>query len=306
MNSLIDLLRKLLESMQGPETKPVRVIVKHAFFLLVLPGLVFAGLREGEDLTFRVRWGAITGGYASLAVSNIDLKEGRPAYHFVSNARSAKWVETMYKVEDHNEAWMDTEGAYSLGYTKMIKEKHYHIEEQVAFDPVNLKYKSSSFRVDKDCHREKEGNLQGKVLDVLSSLYYVRTLPLEVGKSYVMDVHTDDKSWPLEMKVLRKESVSVKAGKFNCIVVEPVLREPGIFISKGKSLEVWLTDDDQKMPVMMRAEIFVGHVTAELVKYSEPAADTIHVAHKGSGAQSKTYFDPTKELADDSTVASLQ
>jgi hypothetical protein len=122
-------------------------------------------------------------------------------------------------------------------------------------------------RHDKNNAREdKQGEIPPNVLDVLSSLYYVRSLPLEVGKSFTIDVHSGEKTWPLVVNVIKREKIKVKAGKFMCYRVEPVLRERGIFISKGKKLEVWLTADARHVPVLMRSEIFIGHVSAELVR----------------------------------------
>ena len=70
----------------------------------------------------------------------------------------------------------------------------------------------------------------------------------------------------------------MKAGKFLCYRVEPILREKGIFISKGKKIEVWMTADARHMPVLMRSEIFIGHVSAELVKIQVPVSQQIAAA----------------------------
>jgi hypothetical protein len=68
------------------------------------------------------------------------------------------------------------------------------------------------------------------------------------------------------IRVLRRETVRTPAGAFHCVVVEPGMREEGIFIQKGRKLQIWLTDDERKVPVLMRVEVFFGHVTAELSK----------------------------------------
>src|SRR5205823_12646414 len=107
---------------------------------------------------------------------------------------------------------------------------------------------------------------------------------LEVGKSFTIDVHSGTKTWPLLVKVKKLEKVKVKAGRFLCYRVEPVLREQGIFISKGKKLEVWLTADEQHMPVLMRSEIFIGHVSAELVKHRWVPAPTAIVEQASTKA----------------------
>ena len=91
----------------------------------------------------------------------------------------------------------------------------------------------------------------------------------------VLDIVNREKQYPLIVKVLKKETVKTPAGKFNCIVVEPQIRGEGIFVAKGKSLKVWLTDDKYKMPVKMEAEVFIGSVYAELQEYQRQAPANI-------------------------------
>jgi hypothetical protein len=223
--------------------------------------------QEGENLTFVVRWGVVTGGYATLGVPSIDTVEGQPAYHILSEARSTGMVETFYKVRDKNEAWMATSSPKSLRYSKKIHEGKYSVDQVVDLDQTAKTFHLTEIRHDKnDAREEKKGDIPANVLDVLSSLYYIRSAPLEVGKSFTIDVHSGDKTFPLLVKVEKLEKIKVKAGKFLCYRVEPVLRDHGIFISKGKKLEVWMTADARHMPVLMRSEIFIGHVSAELVK----------------------------------------
>jgi hypothetical protein len=220
----------------------------------------------GEHLAFEIKWGVITGGYASLAVDGIEWIDGRPAYHLVSEARSAGIVNTFYKVRDRNDAWLDQQALVSVRYEKRIREGKYRIEETADLDQVAHRYVVDSYRIDKDRQETKEGQIPPHVLDVFGSLYYVRTLPLAVGASYTMDVFSNGKVFPLVVKVLKREKVKVPAGKYDCFRVQPILREPGIFVSKGRKLEVWLTADERRMPVRMRSEVFIGHVAADLIR----------------------------------------
>ena len=244
--------------------------------------------REGEDLTFAIRWGVITGGYATLTVPSVDLIDGQPAYHILSEAHSTGAVEAFFKVRDRNEAWMDTATPRSLRYSKKIHEGKYSVDEVVDLDQTARTFHETEIRHDKnDAKEEKKGAIPANVLDVLSSLYYIRSQDLEVGKSFTVDVHSGDKTFPLLVNVKKLEKVKVKAGKFLCYRVEPVLREPGIFISKGKKLEVWMTADARHMPVLMRSEIFIGHVSAELVKQtSHPSKDSPQLAAQPLPTQS--------------------
>jgi hypothetical protein len=219
-----------------------------------------------EHLSFVVKWGLVTGGYSTLSIQGIEPVNGRPAWHIVSEARSGGMVSAFYQVEDHNEAWLDQEALVSVRYEKRIKEGKYRIEESTLIDQTKRRFHLQSYRLDKNLYEQQEGPLPPDTLDVLGSLYYVRVLPLVVGQSYTMDVLSGDRVYPLEVKVKKRERIKVPAGTFDTLLVEPFLRAPGIFIAKGKKLEVWLTDDARHLPVRMRSEVFIGHVSAELQK----------------------------------------
>jgi hypothetical protein len=227
---------------------------------------------KGEDLLFRIHWGAVTGGYSTLTVPDMEIKNGTPAYHIVSEARSTAFVDTFYKVRDKNEAWLDATEPRSLGYAKNLHEGKYSVEEKVNFDQAKNRFYLEEHRRDRNTREIKEGAIPPNVFDMLSSFYYMRSMPLEVGRTFSIDVHSGEKTWPLLIAVKRRETVNVKAGKFDCYVLEPVLREPGIFIHKGKKLEIWVTADDHRMPVLMRCDIIIGSISAELVR-SIPVQD---------------------------------
>jgi hypothetical protein len=103
------------------------------------------------------------------------------------------------------------------------------------------------------------------VQDILSSFYYVRTLPMEIGSYFDIDNLSDKTVYPLRILIHKKEKIKVPAGEFKCIQVEPVIRGEGIFNQKGR-LKIWLTDDERKIPVLMKSEVFIGSVDAKLVK----------------------------------------
>ena len=146
-----------------------------------------------------------------------------------------------------------------------MREGSYKRDEWLTFDYANHRLYGEVQK--KEEPRVLSGALDMKVLDMLSSLYFVRTQTLNAGQDVVFDIVNREKQYPLLVKVLGKETVKTAAGKFDCIVVEPQFRGEGIFVSKGKSLKVWLTDDEYKMPVKMKVEVFIGSVSAELLEY---------------------------------------
>jgi len=104
------------------------------------------------------------------------------------------------------------------------------------------------------------------VQDILSAFYYVRTLNLEPGDTIPLPYHDNGGNYPIKVIVHRRDTVSVPAGRFACLVVEPIIATPGLFQRKGRMF-LWITDDEKKMPVMMVSKIPIGSVVAKLLEY---------------------------------------
>lgn len=223
-------------------------------FATLTPGFVPFG--PGEKLVFSVQYGLVTAGEATLEVRNLAAIAGRPCYRIVSDARTNDFFSKFFSVRDRYESCMDTTSLYSLHYEKHLREGKFKRDDAVDFD-------QSAHRA---IYKDKTVPIPPRTQDVLSALYYVRTLPLHVGQSVSIANHTDGKNYPLIVKVLRKEHVKVDAGEFDCIVVEPILRGPGVFTQQGR-LTVWLTDDRRRMPVLMKSKVVIGHVAAVLKSY---------------------------------------
>jgi hypothetical protein len=264
-------LALILPGLGSAAPVPARVVpeltAEPVLSAIARPETIPTAFREGEDLRFAIKWGVITGGHSSLRVQNIEAMDGRQAYHVVAEAHSSGLLNTMYQVNDRNEAWIEPQTPSTLRYARKIHEGKYRVEEEVVLDQSAHRFRQRHYRIDKNRTEVKEGEIPPNVLDVLGSFYYVRTLPLEVGKSYTIDVHSEDTVYPLVVKVTKRQKIHVKAGRFDCFVLEPQLRKNGIFISKGKKMEVFVTADERHMPVLLRAEVFIGHVAAELVSH---------------------------------------
>ena len=209
-----------------------------------------------EKFTFDINYGFINAGVATMEVVRLIEYENRPCYQIVSRANSNRFFSTFYKVDDRAESIIDAVGVFSWQFEKKLREGSYHSHRMCRFDQRNhvAYYKDDTLIV------------PPFVQDALSVLFFVRTQKLEPGMSLSIDNFTDGKLYPLEVKILKRETITVKAGTFDCIVVEPLLKSVGVFKHKGK-LRVWLTDDRLKMPVLMKSKVLVGSITAELTDY---------------------------------------
>ena len=220
-------------------------------------------LPEQEDLVFDVYWKFVKVGKGTLEIKGFEEINGRTAYHIYSEAKSAPFFDNFFKVRDTNQSWLDTESFCSLRYLTNISEGGWKKFEQLDFNHDSKRFARN------DDGTMKYGDTVRWVQDVISSFYFLRTLDLEVGKEYCFDAHSGDDTWPLKTKVIGRETVKVEAGTFDCLILEPFLREDaGIFKAKGK-LKIWVTNDDRKMPVKRKSKIPVGSISAELSTYNK-------------------------------------
>lgn len=216
-----------------------------------------------ESLTFDVSWGLLSVGEATLGVDKIVMFNGRPAYHLLSAARSNSFCDKFYQVRDLNESWLDARTLTSLGYSKKLREGRYFRDVWVLYDRDAGTFVERQTSMD-GAFTIKMGTIPAQVQDILSSVYYTRSQPLPDGGQVVVDVNTPE-NWPLVVKVTKREAVDVPAGRFSAaVLVEPAMRREGLFIQKGKRLRLWMTDDAARRVLMMKVEVFFGHITAVL------------------------------------------
>jgi hypothetical protein len=224
-----------------------------------------AGLVDGETLEYDIYWGLVYVGRSYLKIEKTVDISSRPAWHIVSEARSGAFINNFYKVADRNDAWMDAENLQSYGYYKKISEGNYFSNEWTVFDYAAKKYYGKKLNRKRQLS-EFEGALETPVNDVLSALYRMRTMQLAPGQHIEMDVNTR-RNWQFTIKAGKRENISTPYGRKKCLLLEPMAGEEGIFVAKaGKRMLVWITDDEFKLPLMLRAEIFIGSVTAKLVR----------------------------------------
>lgn len=212
----------------------------------------------GERLEFSVKYGMLPAGTAVMKIPEIIDYEGYPSFRIISTAESNSVVSVFYKVRDSVETIVDYNGIFPRKFHKHLREGGYKADKTTLFDQRR--------------HLAIAGNdtvpTYAFAQDALSSLYFIRTRELTPGSEILIDNHTDKKNYPLKVIVYRKETVEVPAGSFDCVVIEPVMRAEGIFKAKGR-IWIWLTDDQFKMPVKMKTEVFfLGSVTAQLKKFT--------------------------------------
>jgi hypothetical protein len=214
----------------------------------------------GEKLTYSISWSKfLQAGVAVMEVKEELTSDGKRVYRLISSTKSVGVVEAFYPVRDTVESIMDPEELYSFSFN--LKQSHggKKRRRELAFDRRN-----KTVRIAIDDNKPETLTVPERAQDSLSSLYYMRTRQdFIVEKPILVDIVDGGKLWSVEMYTLGKERIRTPAGEFDTIKIKTYPKYEGVFIHKGE-IFIWITDDERKIPVLMRSKIAIGSIVATL------------------------------------------
>lgn len=254
------------------------------------PGALFA-TPDPQDLPFRVGEEAVYRvsvslgpappqpvGSARLAVEARDTVEGREAFRVVREMEAR--VPLVYSVDDRQVSWFAPDPFRSLRFEEHLRQGDYRRHRQYRLDHAEGRYTRRDRSEDGGWRRVEDGGgpMPAGAMDEVAFLYFVRTLPLEVGevRRFGRMFEADDN--PVVLEVLRRDTVRVPAGTFPTVVVRPVIPADGLFSREGRA-EVHLTDDDRRLVVRIESRMRAGRVDLSLEEYRPSVRPAIWPAH---------------------------
>ena len=189
----------------------------------------------------------------------------------MGKGRSLGAFNTFYKVDDHYETNFDAKGVFPYVFMRRVSEGGYEFSQDYVY---NQHQREVTTQEQGDACKVPAG-----VQDMLSAFYYARTLDFsnaKPGDMFIIETFLDDELWPLRMRYIGKETIKLRNGKYRCMKFQPVVQEGRIF--KGNDdLNVWITDDGNRIPVLAQAKVLVGSIKMELSAYeglAHPIADS--------------------------------
>jgi hypothetical protein len=216
----------------------------------------------GEKLEYKIGYKFITAGtgYFWILPKPVVRNDDRQCYDIRFRVQSLESLRWIYRVDDNYKTVLDIAGIFPWEFEQHVREGNYKRDTRAVFDQENnIAYSN-----------DKQYKVKPYVHDIVSAFFYVRTLDIgsmKKGQVFYLQNFFEDTTYNLGVKILGKETIDVEAGKFRCIVIQPLVVEGGLFKSEG-NIYIWLTDDDRKIPVKVATKILIGYVGAELVRYS--------------------------------------
>jgi hypothetical protein len=196
----------------------------------------------GEKLLYDLAVGGARVGTGSLVIDDTLTIDGHLTYHSIFTIKGGF---LFVKVNDRVESWFEPSTATSHRFSQHLNEASYHAERFFDFYPERARMHQRGV---------EERPSVPEPLDDVSFFYFVRTVPLEVGKTYTYTRYFRPDNNPVIVKVLRKERLKLDAGTFNTIVLQPIIKSGGLFAEGGEAL-IWVTDDDRRIMVQLKAKM---------------------------------------------------
>ena len=172
----------------------------------------------------------------------------------------------MFKVVDNYESYFNKETNKPYVFIRNINEGGYTKNQQGYFNQINNTVLVKDYK-----HKtEKTFNVPENVQDIVSSFYYLRNHPkidkLAVGEAITIDMFFDDETTKFKLKFVGRENINSKFGKINCMIFKPLVQAGRVF-KEEESLTVWISDDNNKIPIRIKASLAVGSIKADIDQY---------------------------------------
>lgn len=213
----------------------------------------------GQTYVYSGEWRVFNAGIATLR-----LEEAGQKHRIVATADAAGTVSMLYHVQDRLESFFDPLSFCSHNTARHIEEGFRRVESNITFDYRRGKALLDQKNIKKKESKHEEHDIPGCVVDMLSSIYYVASLPLTPGKTYSFPVNDGGETVTVIVHVEAREQVKTPAGDFNAIRVQPITSSP-LLRDKGK-IWVWYSDDAARVPIQMRARLSWGTLTFDLLR----------------------------------------
>jgi hypothetical protein len=209
----------------------------------------------GERLEYSARLGMLKLGEASIHVVGIDTVRGEPTFLFRFHLEGGNFL---FRINTVLESWTTLADFKSLRFRNDNTENDRTRLREYEIFPDSGFYRQRG--------HETPQPTPAQPLDDASLLYFVRSTPLEMGRTYRFDKYFRQEKNPLVIRVLKRELMTLPDGRrVDCLVLNPIIDDRGMFADRADA-RLWLTDDERKLPVQIRSRYPFGTVTLKLEK----------------------------------------
>ncbi len=226
-----------------------------------------SAFKPGEWLKFRIHYGFLNASYATLHVKSDQIKDV-PVYHVVGRGKTTGFASIFFKVDDTYESYFGKENGKPYKFVRKINEGGYTKDLDIEFDHNS----KEAVLNDNKSKKKYIFAIQDSIQDLISAFYYLRNNykveDLVKGESIELKLlYDDDGIFKFKLKYLGNEVLKTKFGKVECLKFRPYVQSGRVF-KEQESLSLWVSNDRNKIPIRIRADLTVGSLKADLDGYN--------------------------------------
>ncbi len=251
-----------------------------ALFLLMISTIhTYAQLNKafvpGEKLVYKVKYRL----FANVYVGEVEMEvkpqlkkvSGRDCYHIVLKAKNYEVYDRFFTLNDRYETIVDAQTLEPYIFIRRIEEGNFRYSEDATFNWQTMQINTKT-RKREDPEKSNTLSMNKGTFDILSAIYYARSMKLDFGKknqSWNIPVFLDDRIYNGGFSFMGKEQIKTPTGRYNAIKISPILElhEKDV-LEKENAIVLWVTDDFNKVPVRIEADLKIGKVRVDLAEYT--------------------------------------
>ncbi len=222
-----------------------------------------SAFQSGEWFRFEMSYsGFLKAGNATLALRDYEYN-GKPVHHVIGRGWTTGMIKFFFKVRDRYESYIDKVTGSPYKFIRDIDEGGHKKNIEIEFDHINNKAHVHNKKRKTNKVITTEPNIQ----DMVSTYYYLRNKidakNLKVGDEVKVNMFFDEENYGFKLKYLGEELIKTQFGKVKTLKFRPYVMAGRVF-KEEESLTLWVSNDQNKVPLRIKADLAVGSLRADL------------------------------------------
>jgi hypothetical protein len=224
-----------------------------------------SAFKVGEKLKYRLSYSNFLGaGNATMEIKKAS-NNGKEAFHIIGKGKTTGVISWFFKVKDNYETFFYKDNLLPYHFIRKIDEGGHIKDKEIFFDQSTNEARVVNHKRD----TEKTFSTPKGVQDLLSALYYMRNKDIsnfKKGQEIELKMFFDQETINMKLRFLGREVIRTKYGKIKSAIFRPIVQAGRVFKEK-ESVTVWVSDDQNKTPLRIKASLSVGSLRADLHSY---------------------------------------